>query len=61
MYDAITKLNEATANGNIITEKVGAHTRCAFQELHKAIDECKKALLAQRSGIGTSKLTSLQL
>ena len=33
----------------------------AFQELHKALDEREKALLAQNSEIATSKLTNLQL
>ena len=48
----------------IITEKVGAHkvTESAFQELASSstvIDECKKALLAQRSGIATVVISSL--
>ena len=65
MPDAITKFNEATANEKkIITEKVGAHkaAESVFQELASsstAIEECKKALLAQRSGIATVVIFSL--
>ena len=66
--DAITKLDKAIANGKAMTEKVGKRKVAvndtnpnAFQELHKALDEREKALLAQNSEIATSKLTNLQL
>ena len=67
MADAITKLNEAIANGKVMTEKVEAHKvaandtiHSAFQVLRKTLDEQEKALLAQSSEIARSKLNSLQ-
>ena len=68
MPDTITKLDAAIANGKVMTEKVGTQRmsvndaiRNTFQELHKALDEREKALLAQSSEIATTKLTSLQI
>ena len=68
MPDATTKLDEAIANGKVMIEKVGARKllvndmiQNTIQELHKALDERGKALLAQNSKITASKLTSLQL
>ena len=68
MPDAITKLDAAVANGKVMTEKVGARKisvndtiQNTFQELHKALDEREKVLLAQTSETATSKLTSLQI
>ena len=66
--NVITKLDEAIASGKVMTEKVGARKllvndviQNTIQELHKALDEREKALLAQNSEIVTSKLTNLQL
>ena len=68
MPDAITKLDKAIVNVKAMTEKVGKRKvavnntiQSAFQELHKALDDREKALLAQCGEIATSKLTSLQL
>ena len=68
MPDTITKLNEAIANGKIMTQKVEANKvaandtiHSAFRVLHKALDKQEKALLAQSSEIARSKLNSLQL
>ena len=68
MPDVITKLDEAIANGKVMIDKVGARKllvndmiQNTIQELHKALDERGKALLAQNSKITASKLTGLHL
>ena len=68
MADSISKLDEAIADGKIMIDKVGARQllvndmiQNTVQELHRALDERGKALLAQSSKIAASKLTGLHL